>query len=301
MVKTYSGQQTKAQAQATQAHDPNLYGSLGIYYKDISGSTPLSPQEEVELSTRIRKGDAKARDELAEANLKFVVQVAREYQTSGLALEELISAGNYGLLKAAERFDGTKGFKFISYAVWWIRQAIQQEIHDQTGEFRLSVNRLDLLDKIRKTPAESCLNTSGYFRLTSEDLATQASQLGVTPETLEDTLILAQKPVYLDAPLRYWDNHRTPLDSIPDTSSLPTEASMLESSSREDIEKALETLKPREADILKLYFGWNDEEPLTLEEIGLRFKLTRERIRQIKEKALTQLYHRAKDLKKYLE
>ncbi|HLC57592.1 MAG TPA: RNA polymerase sigma factor RpoD/SigA [Candidatus Nanoarchaeia archaeon] len=263
-------------------------GSLELYLRDISYNPigHLSSKEEIALSTRIRKGDAKARNRLVSANYGFVIHIATGYSRSGLPFEELISAGNLGLLTAAEKFDGKKGFKFISYAVWWIEQSIRKAIYNQRM-VKLSTNREDLLSKIRKLSATLQQAHASAYNPLPEELA---KELGVTEEQIEGTISLARYPLSLDANLNPEEgNDKTLLDILEDTSSPSPDASITASSTREEIEQVLAGLSPREADILKLYFGWNDEEPLTLEEIGLRFKLTRERIRQIKEKALKKL------------
>ena len=256
--------------------------SLEFYFRDITSSEPLSGDEELELSQRIHKGDQKARDKLVLANLRFVVLVARKYQNCGLSMAELISAGNIGLMTAVERFDGTRGFKFISYAVWWIRQAIQKSLLEEPWVVRLPLNRIALLRNIARISQE--------FQQTRDvEPEILAVKLGVSVEMVRDTLMLAQGVLSLDAPVSEDDDHSL-LDMLADHTQRPPDTEAVEGSVREQIEKALNTLDVRDAEVLRLYFGL-DEEPMTLEEVGGRLNLTRERIRQIKEKALSQLRH----------
>ncbi len=260
--------------------------SLDLYLRDISGSEPLSGQEEVELARRIRKGNQRARDELVQANLRFVVSVAREYQNHGVPLSDLISAGNVGLMTAAERFDGNRGFKFISYAVWWIRQAIHQSLAQDSRVVRLPINRIDLLHNISKVSRE--------LRQTTEaepEPEVIAKELGVSEEMVKDTLMRARDVWSLDATFKEDDDHSL-LNVLPDPTLQAPDTEVVEDSVKTQVEEVLESLGDREQEVLRLYFGLGgDDEPMTLEEIGVRFNLTRERIRQIKEKALSRLRH----------
>ena len=259
--------------------------SLDLYLKDIATSEPLSAKREIELAQRIRKGDQRARDTLVAANLRFVVSVARDYQNHGVPLADLISAGNMGLMTAAERFDGSRGFKFISYAVWWIRQAIHQSLAQDSRVVRLPINRIDLLHNISKVSRE--------LRQSEEadpEPETIAEKLGVSVEMVKDTLLRARDVWSLDASFREDDDHSL-LHVIPDNNQKAPDIEVVDESVRDQVEMVLDTLDDRESEVLRLYFGLGDEESMTLEEIGARFSLTRERVRQIKEKALRRLRH----------
>ena len=256
---------------------------LACYLSDIAASTPLTAPEEAELARRIRAGDEGARNELVEANLRFVVSVSKEYQNRGLSLAELISAGNMGLITAAERFDETKGFKFISYAVWWIRQSILQTLMEQPT-VRMPVNRLDMQTKIART--YEALQRDGSM----PSLEKVADTLGYTEEKIEQTLIDSQPIRSLDAPFEDGEE-RSLLDCLTSENDLSPEEEALKFTLHEDIDDALSRLNEREAEVLRLYFGLTQERPLTLDQIGMRFKLTRERVRQIKEIALSKLRH----------
>ena len=255
---------------------------LASYLDDIAASTPLAPVEEAELAARIRAGDEFARNELVEANLRFVVSVAKEYQNRGLALVELISAGNVGLITASERFDETKGYKFISYAVWWVRQAILQALMEQST-VRVPVNRLDMLSKVSRT--YEALQQDGPV----PSLDKVADTLGFSREKVEQTLVDNQPIRSLDAPFEDGEE-RCLLDYL-SNEELNPEDEVLGFALREDIDCALSGLNEREAEVLRLYFGLLNEPPLTLDQIGVRFALTRERVRQIKELALSKLRH----------
>ena len=256
---------------------------LASYLSDIADSHPLAARQEAELAARIRAGDEEARNELVEANLRFVVAVSKEYQNRGLSLTELISAGNVGLITAAERFDETKGFKFISYAVWWIRQAILQALMEQST-VRMPVNRIDMLAKISRTVEELQRNGS------KPSLQKVALTLGFSEEKVEQTLLDSQPIRSLDAPFEEGEE-RCLLDNFSDENQLSPEEEILANLMLQDIAQALGDLNEREAEILRLYFGLGQERPLTLDQIGLHFKLTRERVRQIKEIALSKLRH----------
>jgi len=259
--------------------------TLDLYLRDIASSEPLSGAEEIELARKIRKGNQRARDTLVNANLRFVVSVAREYQNHGVPLADLISAGNVGLMTAAERFDGTRGFKFISYAVWWIRQAIHQSLAQDSRVVRLPVNRIDLLHNISKVSRELRQSTE-----TEPEPDVIAKQLGVSEEMVKDTLMRARDVWSLDASFKEDDDHSL-LHVLPDNTQSAPDTDVVEESVRDQVEMVLESLDDRESEVLRLYFGLGDDEPMTLEEIGVRFNLTRERVRQIKEKALRRLRH----------
>ena len=256
---------------------------LASYLDDISDSTPLAAAEEAELAARIRAGDESARNELVEANLRFVVSVAKEYQNRGLSLVELISAGNVGLLTASERFDETRGFKFISYAVWWVRQSILQVLMEQSM-VRIPVNRLDMLSKISRT--YEALQQDGI----EPSMEKVADTLGFSQEKVEQTLVDNQPIRSLDEPFEDGEE-RCLLDYLSPERQLTPEDEVLVFTLREDIDSVLGGLNEREAEVLRLYFGLLDEPSLTLNQIGGRFQLTRERVRQIKEIALSKLRH----------
>ena len=270
--------------------------SLEKYLQEIGEVTLLNPDEEIELAKRIRNGDQAALERLVESNLRFVVSVAKQYQGQGLTLGDLINEGNLGLIKAANRFDETRGFKFISYAVWWIRQSILQALAEQSRVVRLPLNRVGALNKIGK--ALSALEQE-YER---EPSATEiAEQLEMTPFEVSDTLKISGKHLSLDAPFNQDENSR--LLDVLENDEMPAPDNLLISESLKiEVQRALATLTRREAEVVKLYFGLGREHPLTLEEIGEQFRLTRERVRQIKEKAIKRLRHasRSKPLRSYL-
>jgi len=256
---------------------------VATYLREISDSTPLSSKGEGDLARKIRAGDEGARNLLVEANLRFVVSVAKQYQNRGLSLAELISAGNVGLMTAAARFDETKGFKFISYAVWWIRQSILQTLSEQST-VRMPVNRLDMLSKISRT--REALRQEGV----NPSLDVVAATLGFSEQEVEQTLVTGQSVRSLDAPFDDGED-RCLMDSLSDSEQVSAEDQMLEFTLKEDIAVALEGLSEREAEVLRLYYGLGKDRPLTLDQIGTRIKLTRERVRQIKELALSKLRH----------
>ena len=256
---------------------------LASYLDDISDSTPLAAAEEAELAVRIRAGDESARNELVEANLRFVVSVAKEYQNRGLSLVELISAGNVGLLTASERFDETRGFKFISYAVWWVRQSIMQVLMEQST-VRIPVNRLNMLSKISR--AYEALQQDGSV----PSMEKVADTLGFSQEKVQQTLVDNQPIRSLDAPFEDGEEHCL-LDYLSPERQVSPEDEVLVFTLREDIDNVLGGLNEREAEVLRLYFGLLNEPSLTLNQIGGRFQLTRERVRQIKEIALSKLRH----------
>jgi RNA polymerase primary sigma factor len=269
---------------------------LDLYLREI-GETPLiNAAEEVELAKRIRKGDHKALEKLTKANLRFVVSVAKQYQNQGLSLADLINEGNIGLIKAAKRFDETRGFKFISYAVWWIRQAILQALAEQSRIVRLPLNRVGTLHKIGKV--SSALQQDLGREPSPNEIA---KKLSLTEGEVSDTLKISNSHLSLDAPFSASEDNSL-IDILEDEMQPSPDESLLSESLRVEIYKALDTLTPREAEVINLYFGLSHEKPLTLEEIGARFSLTRERVRQIKEKAIRRLRHasRSKALRAYL-
>jgi len=270
--------------------------SLDLYLREI-GRTPLiTAQQEVELAKRIKLGDQQALEKLTKANLRFVVSVAKQYQNQGLSLADLINEGNIGLIKAAKRFDETRGFKFISYAVWWIRQAILQALAEQSRIVRLPLNRVGTLHKIGKI--SSSLEQE-YGRVPSPDEI--AKELDLSSVEVSDTLKISNSHLSLDAPFSVSEDNSL-MDVLEDEFQPAPDEDLLTESLKVEIEKALNTLSPREAKVINLYFGLNTEKALTLEEIGTRFNLTRERVRQIKEKAIRRLRHasRSKSLRAYL-
>jgi len=259
--------------------------SLGLYFRDLASTEPLSREEEIQLASQIRKGSQAAREKLISSNLRFVVSIALKYKNQGNSLEDLVSAGNRGLITVADRFDGSRGFKFISYAVWWVRQAIQLSLKEDNRTIRLPVNRVDLLNRISKVVKDWRQHNSSNPE--PEDLA---ETLGVSVEMIKDTLMRAQEILSLDATFQ-GDNEGSLLNVLADQTQLLPDADAIENSVREQVTKVLNTLSPREAEIIRLYFGMGDEACLTLEEIGGRFNVTRERVRQIKEQALRRLRH----------
>ncbi len=270
--------------------------SLERYLQEISEVSLLSPSQEIELAKRIKKGDEEALERLTKANLRFVVSVAKQYQNQGLSLGDLINEGNLGLIKAASRFDETRGFKFISYAVWWIRQSILQALAEQSRVVRLPLNRVGALNKIGK--ALSALEQEFEREPSAFEIA---DKVEMSAFEVTDTLKISGKHVSLDAPFNQDEESR--LLDVLENEELPSPDNFLMSESLKiEVERALETLTDREAEVIKLYFGLGREHPLTLEEIGEMFKLTRERVRQIKEKAIKRLRHasRSRPLRSYL-
>ncbi len=272
---------------------PRQQRMLDQYLQEIAKIPLLTPEEEVELARRIKQGDQEALHKLVRANLRFVVSVAKKYQGQGLSLADLINEGNYGLIKAAQRFDETRGFKFISYAVWWIRQAILQALAEQSRVVRLPLNRIGTISKIRKTSAR--LAQEHERPPSVEELA---EALNIDEEKVRDALKHTGRHLSMDAPFNENDDDNSLLDVLPNESDTSPDEPLMEESLKIDIERALSMLHPREAEITRLYFGIGREHPLTLEEIGQRFNLTRERVRQIKEKALRKLRqkHRREEL-----
>jgi len=270
--------------------------SLDKYLQEIGKVDLLTPDQEIELAIKIKKGDQHALDQLVKANLRFVVSVAKQYQNQGLSLGDLINEGNLGLIKAAKRFDETRGFKFISYAVWWIRQSILQALAEQSRIVRLPLNRVGALNKIGK--AYSNLEQEFEREPSASELA---KELDMDPSEVADTLKISGRHVSMDAPFAQGEDNRL-LDVLTNDKQPPPDQKLMEDSLRNEIERALSTLTEREGEVIKLYFGLNKEHSLTLEEIGEKFNLTRERVRQIKEKAIRRLRHasRSKNLRAYL-
>jgi RNA polymerase primary sigma factor len=269
--------------------------SLDKYLQEIGKEELITVEEEVELAQRIKKGDQAALEKLTRANLRFVVSVAKQYQNQGLSLPDLINEGNLGLIKAAEKFDETRGFKFISYAVWWIRQSILQALAEQSRIVRLPLNQVGSLNKINK--AFSKFEQEHERKPSPEELA---KSLELSPDKVSDTLRVSGRHVSVDAPFVDSEDNSL-LDILVNNDSPNADRTLIQESLAREIHRALATLTEREADIIRLFFGIGCQE-MTLEEIGERFGLTRERVRQIKEKAIRRLRHtsRSKLLKTYL-
>ncbi len=270
--------------------------SLDKYLQEIGEVPLLSPHEEIELARKIKEGDQFCLEKLTKANLRFVVSVAKQYQNQGLSLGDLINEGNLGLIKAAKRFDETRGFKFISYAVWWIRQSILQALAEQSRVVRLPLNRVGALNKIGK--AYSALEQEYEREPSPSEIA---EQLEMTDYEVADTLKISGRHLSMDAPFSNSEDNRL-LDVIQNDHLPPPDDDLMDESLRVEIDRALATLTKREAEVVRLYFGLGQEHPLTLEEIGERFNLTRERVRQIKEKAIRRLRHtsRSRALRAFL-
>ncbi len=270
--------------------------SLDKYLHEIGKVELLPAEKEVELAKRIKKGDRQALETLIKANLRFVVSVSKQYQNQGLSLPDLINEGNLGLIKAAERFDETRGFKFISYAVWWIRQSILQALAEQARIVRLPLNKIGSINKINKVFNK--LEQEFQREPTVEEVA---EILEARPDIVEDSLNFSSVHVSMDAPIRDEEANNM-YDIMLNDDSLSPDNDLIDSSLRKEIERSLSTLGEREAEILRFYFGLNGKSPHTLEEIGDEFGLTRERVRQIKEKAIKKLknQYRNRLLKSYL-
>jgi RNA polymerase primary sigma factor len=271
--------------------------SLEKYLQEIGKVDLLTPEEEVELAKRIKQNDQEALEKLTKANLRFVVSVAKQYQNQGLSLSDLINEGNLGLIKAAQRFDETRGFKFISYAVWWIRQSILQALAEQSRIVRLPLNKVGSLNKINK--AFSKLEQEFEREPSADELA---DMLEIAPDEVETTLGVAARHVSMDAPfVEGEDNSLLDVLENPNTPRADQQLDYHESL-RGEIERSLSTLTDRQAEVIKLYFGIGVEHPLSLEDIGDRFGLTRERVRQIKDKAINKLRSTSKSklLKSFL-
>jgi len=270
--------------------------SLDKYLQEIGKVDLITAEMEVELAQRIKAGDQIALERLTKANLRFVVSVAKQYQNQGLTLPDLINEGNLGLIKAAKRFDETRGFKFISYAVWWIRQSILQALAEQSRIVRLPLNKIGSINKINKTFAR--LEQENERPPSAEEIA---KELDMTVSDVKESMKNSGRHVSMDAPLIEGEDSNL-YDVLNSGESPNPDKSLLHESLKVEILRALETLTPREADVVKLYFGLGDAHPMTLEEIGETFDLTRERVRQIKEKAIRRLKHtsRSKILRTYL-
>ena len=270
--------------------------SLDKYLQEIGKVDLITAEEEVELAQRIKAGDQIALEKLTKANLRFVVSVAKQYQNQGLTLPDLINEGNLGLIKAAQRFDETRGFKFISYAVWWIRQSILQALAEQSRIVRLPLNKIGSINKINKTYA--FLEQAHERAPSAEEIA---KELDMTINDVKESLKNSGRHVSMDAPLVEGEDSNL-YDVLNSGESPNPDKTLLHESLRTEIERALETLTPREADVVRLYLGLGNQHAMTLEEIGETFDLTRERVRQIKEKAIRRLKHtsRSKILKTYL-
>jgi RNA polymerase primary sigma factor len=275
---------------------PREQDTLRQYLREIAVYPLISREEEAELARRIRVGDQSALDKLVRSNLRFVVSVAKKYQNQGVSLSDLINEGNLGLIRAAHKFDETKGIKFISYAVWWIRQAILQALAEQSRIVRVPLNRAGTLHRIGKR-ANTLLQELGREATHAEI----AEGMELTEEEVAKTMAISQGHLSLDAPLTPGEDNRL-LDYLADDVSLPPDEQTYEKALTEAIEESLSSLKEREARILRLYFGLDAEEPMTLEQIGALLGITRERVRQIKEKALSRLRHvsRARALESFL-
>jgi RNA polymerase primary sigma factor len=271
--------------------------SLDKYLQEIGKVELITAEEEVELARRIKEGDQAALEKLTKANLRFVVSVAKQYQNQGLSLGDLINEGNLGLIKAAQRFDETRGFKFISYAVWWIRQSILQALAEQSRIVRLPLNRVGAISKISQTFSK--LEQEFEREPSPQEIAEAMESMSETE--VAQTMRLSGRHVSMDAPLVQGEESRL-LDVLENDEEPDPDNGLINESLSKEVERALSTLSQREAEVIRLYFGIGVEHSLTLEEIGEKFDLTRERVRQIKEKAVRRLRHtsRSKGLKAYL-
>ena len=271
--------------------------SVDKYFQEIGKVDLITPEEEVDLAIKIRGGDRLALEKLTKANLRFVVSVAKQYQNQGLSLGDLINEGNLGLIKAGQRFDETRGFKFISYAVWWIRQSIMQALAEQSRIVRLPLNRVGSLNKISKTFSEL---EQKYEREPSPDEL--AEVLDVSTAEVVGNMKISGRHISMDAPFIQGEENSL-LDVLENENGESPDSSLMRDSLRREVQRALSNLTQREADVIGLYFGLNGEHSNTLEELGEKFNLTRERIRQIKEKAIRRLRHtsRSNALKPYLD
>jgi RNA polymerase primary sigma factor len=270
--------------------------SLDRYLQEIGEVPLLTPDQEIELARLIKDGSQNALEKLTKSNLRFVVSVAKQYQNQGLSLGDLINEGNLGLIKAAKRFDETRGFKFISYAVWWIRQSILQALAEQSRVVRLPLNRVGALNKIGK--AFSALEQEHEREPSAHEIA---EQLEMSANEVSDTLKISGRHLSMDAPFANGDENRL-LDVLQNEDQPSPDNDLIDESLKIEVRRALSTLTEREAEVVRLYFGLDREHPLTLEEIGERFNLTRERVRQIKEKAIRRLRHtsRSRALRAFL-
>ncbi|CAI8341990.1 MAG: RNA polymerase sigma factor SigA [Owenweeksia sp. TMED14] len=270
--------------------------SLDKYLQEIGKVELITAEEEVELAQKIKAGDQRALEKLTKANLRFVVSVAKQYQNQGLTLPDLINEGNLGLIKAAQRFDETRGFKFISYAVWWIRQSILQALAEQSRIVRLPLNKIGSINKINK--AYASLEQAHQRPPSAEEIA---GKLEMSEMDVKESMRNSGRHVSMDAPLVEGEDSNL-YDVLNSSDSPNPDDDLMVDSLRTEIERSLTTLTPREGDVIRLYFGLNGQHPLTLEEIGEKFDLTRERVRQIKEKAIRRLKHTSRStiLKTYL-
>jgi len=270
--------------------------SLEKYLQEIGKEILISAEEEVVLAKKIKEGDQKALDRLTKANLRFVVSVAKQYQNQGLSLPDLINEGNLGLIKAAQRFDETRGFKFISYAVWWIRQSILQSLAEQSRIVRLPLNQVGSINKISK--AYSQLEQEFEREPSADEIA---NALDTTRDKIADTMRVSGKHISVDAPFVVGEENSL-LDVLESEDTPATDNLLISESLRQEIDRSLSTLTPRESEVIKLFFGLGLPHGWTLEEIGMKFDLTRERVRQIKEKAIRRLRHKSRSqlLKAYL-
>ncbi|MDP4221761.1 MAG: RNA polymerase sigma factor RpoD/SigA [Bacteroidota bacterium] len=284
--------QLKITKQVTNRDTP----SLDKYLQEIGRVDLISPEEEVTLARRIKSGDAEALSKLVKSNLRFVVSVAKQYQNQGMGLPDLINEGNLGLMKAAQRFDETRGFKFISYAVWWIRQAILQALAEQARIVRLPVNKIGSINRINKAFAK--LEQEFEREPSSQEIA---DILEMIPEDVKESLKTNGRTISMDAPISS-EEENTMYDVMQNPDTPSPDKNLINESLAYEIERALSSLSQREAKVLKLYFGLGMKHPFTLEEIGEELKLTRERVRQIKEKAIKRIQFttRCKILKTYL-
>jgi RNA polymerase primary sigma factor len=271
--------------------------SLDMYLQDIGRVELITAEEEVLLAQKIKQGDQRALDKLVKANLRFVVSVSKQYQNQGMSLPDLINEGNLGLIKAAQRFDETRGFKFISYAVWWIRQSILQSLAEQSRIVRLPLNKIGAINKINKTLSklEQDLEREPSYDEVGE-------QLDMLPQDIQDTMRNNHRHMSMDAPLNVNEDGGTMYDLMQNEEALSPDKMLISESLQQEVTRALSTLTEREADVVKLFFGLNGSHAHSLEEIGEKFDLTRERVRQIKEKAVRRLKHgsRSRLLKAYL-
>lgn len=271
--------------------------TLDRYFDEISTEALLTPTEEIKLARQVRKGSEEALDQMTRANLRFVVSIAKRYQNQGLSLGDLINEGNIGLIKAAKRFDETRGFKFISYAVWWIRQSILQALAEQSRVVRLPLNKVGIMNKVNKTLSE--LEQIYEREPTHEEVA---EVLEMTSVDVSDTIQMASRHISVDAPFAGGEDNSL-LDVLPDTGDyVAPDSPLMKESLKMEVDRVLGSLSAREAEVIRLYFGLVHERSMTLEEIGDKFNLTRERVRQIKEKSIRKLRHasRSKNLRTYL-
>lgn len=272
--------------------------SLDKYLQEIGREEMITADEEVALAKKIRQGDRKALEKLTRANLRFVISVSKQYQNQGLSLPDLINEGNLGLIKAAERFDETRGFKFISYAVWWIRQGILQAIAEQSRIVRLPLNKIGAINKINKT--FSALEQKFEREPSANEIA---EVLDLTEIEVKDSMKTSARHVSMDAPIASSeDENRNMYDTLKGEDDSSPEFALMDESLKKEVERAMKVLTPRESEVLRCFFGLNGTPLMTLDEIALRIELTRERVRQIREKAIRKLKHtsRSKILRTYL-